>query len=175
MRNVLNRKKIKFFQFLFFELWSFLYPNFRWIFHDKSKNKNQKIDFSFDSAHCASFIKNGAKLRGGGGVCISLVGKYPIIWHTLSHCVMTRIGPGRHTIDKGLYYHMPLRGNYPLWNNTIIGTIAFNAIHAYIYIYRHIYIIYIYTEGSSVPKVTRWNLVIVISVNWYNYKRYFEN
>ena len=25
-------------------------PNFRWLFYDNSKNKNQKIDFSLDSA-----------------------------------------------------------------------------------------------------------------------------
>ena len=35
-------------------------------FHDNSKNKNRKIYFSTDSAHCASSIKTGLKLRGGG-------------------------------------------------------------------------------------------------------------
>jgi len=35
-------------------------------FHDNSKNKNRKIDFSFVSAHCASFIKNRIKTEGGG-------------------------------------------------------------------------------------------------------------
>ena len=44
-------------------------------FHDNSKNINRKIDFSFVSAHCASSIKNGSKLRGV--VCISSVGKKP--------------------------------------------------------------------------------------------------
>ena len=34
-------------------------------FRDNLKNKNRKIDFLFDSKHCASFIKTGAKLRGG--------------------------------------------------------------------------------------------------------------
>ena len=34
-------------------------------FHDNSKN--WKIDFSFDSAHCATFMKLGAKPRGMGG------------------------------------------------------------------------------------------------------------
>ena len=34
--------------------------------HDNSKNKIRKINFSFDSALCASFMKMGAKLRGGG-------------------------------------------------------------------------------------------------------------
>ena len=43
-------------------------PQFSMNFHDKSKNNNQKIDFSFDSAHCTSFIKTGAKQRGGGEV-----------------------------------------------------------------------------------------------------------
>ena len=38
-------------------------------FHDNSKNKNrnnQKINFSFDSTHCPSFMKMGSKLREGG-------------------------------------------------------------------------------------------------------------
>ena len=48
-------------------------------FNDNSKNKNPKISFLFDSAHCASFMETGSKLRGGGKapmkeVCISLVG-----------------------------------------------------------------------------------------------------
>ena len=47
-------------------------------FQDDSKNKNQKIDFSFVSAHCASSIKTGSKLRGGVGICISLVGNNPL-------------------------------------------------------------------------------------------------
>ena len=47
-------------------------------FHDNLKNKNRKnlkISFSFVSAHCASVMKVGSKLRRrGGGVCLSLVG-----------------------------------------------------------------------------------------------------
>ena len=45
----------------------------------KDEPKNRKIDFSFDSALFASFIKIGPFLRGEGGgeVCISLVGKSP--------------------------------------------------------------------------------------------------
>ena len=35
-------------------------------FHDNSRNKNRKIVFSFVSAHCATFMKVGSKLRGGG-------------------------------------------------------------------------------------------------------------
>ena len=53
------------FRFLFFELWSFFIlksPKFSMNFHDNSKDKNQKIDFSFNSAYFASFIKTGAKL-----------------------------------------------------------------------------------------------------------------
>ena len=47
-------------------------------FHDNSKNKNRKIDFSFDSANCTSIMKVGSKLREGGrGVSISLVGTEP--------------------------------------------------------------------------------------------------
>ena len=45
--------------------------------HNNSKNKNRKIYFSYDSAHCASFMKMGAKLREGG-VCISLLGTGPL-------------------------------------------------------------------------------------------------
>ena len=33
----------------------------------KDTEINRKIDFSFDSAHCASFMKVGSKLIGGGG------------------------------------------------------------------------------------------------------------
>ena len=36
-------------------------------FHDNLKNKNRKIDFSVDSAYCASSMKLGSKLREGGG------------------------------------------------------------------------------------------------------------
>ena len=35
-------------------------------FHDSSKNRYRKIYFSFDSAHCKTSMKMGAKLRGGG-------------------------------------------------------------------------------------------------------------
>ena len=41
-------------------------PPFSINFHDNSKNKYLKIDFSFVSAHCASFVKMEYKLRGGG-------------------------------------------------------------------------------------------------------------
>ena len=46
-------------------------------FHDISKNKNRKIDFSFDSSHCASIVKIGAKLseRGGGGSVYPYLGQ----------------------------------------------------------------------------------------------------
>ena len=57
-------------------------------FHDKSKYKDQEIDLSFDSAHCASHIKMGAQLRavgGGGGVCISSAWKKPMLLHYLRH------------------------------------------------------------------------------------------
>ena len=40
-----------------------------------SKNRNRKIDFTFVSAHCASFMKIGPFLRRGRGwVCICLLG-----------------------------------------------------------------------------------------------------
>ena len=45
-------------------------------FHDNSKNTNWKIDFSFVSGHCASFMIVGSKTEGGG-VCVSLVGTEP--------------------------------------------------------------------------------------------------
>ena len=36
-------------------------------FHDNFSIKNRKMDFSFNSAHCASFMKMEAKLKEGGG------------------------------------------------------------------------------------------------------------
>ena len=42
----------------------------------KKYRKNRKIDFSFVSAHCASFMKVWPFLKGEG-VCISLLGKGP--------------------------------------------------------------------------------------------------
>ena len=44
-------------------------------FHNKSKTKNWKIDFKFDSAHSAYFIK--WEQNWGGGVYISFVGTEP--------------------------------------------------------------------------------------------------
>ena len=41
-------------------------PQFSMNFHDNTKNKNWKIDFSFDSALYASFMKLATKLRDGG-------------------------------------------------------------------------------------------------------------
>ena len=35
-------------------------------FHDNSKNKNRQIDFPLVSAHSASLMKTGSKLKGGG-------------------------------------------------------------------------------------------------------------
>ena len=78
MRYVMNRKKnhVSDFSDIYFssygQFWSFLHPNhpnFRWIFTitRKINRKNRKINFSFDSAHCASFMKIGSKLRGGRG------------------------------------------------------------------------------------------------------------
>ena len=80
MRNVLKQMKNQFsdfLQFLVFEIWSFLYSklvNFRWILSTKSTitqkikiGKIRKIDFSSDSALCASFLKIWPFLRRGGG------------------------------------------------------------------------------------------------------------
>ena len=72
IRNQLNRKKnqiLDFSDFYFSSYEHFLvilwhyHPNFRWIFHDNSKNKNRNIllfRFSFYSAHFASSIKTGS-------------------------------------------------------------------------------------------------------------------
>ena len=65
MRNRLNRrKKIDFQIFIFRVMVIFVLKSsqFSMNFHD-----NSKIDFSFVSAHGASSIKTGSKLRGGGG------------------------------------------------------------------------------------------------------------
>ena len=77
IRNRLNRRKNQisdFYDCYFSSYCHFCSKNckFSMNFHDKSKNKNRKINFLFDSAHCAFFIKTGAKLRRE--VCISLVG-----------------------------------------------------------------------------------------------------
>ena len=53
MQNVLKREKFK-------------NSKFSINFLDNAIHKNRKTDFSFDSAHCASFMKVGSKLRGGG-------------------------------------------------------------------------------------------------------------
>ena len=77
---VTNEKSIFRFIFLVMVIFVLKLPQFSMNFHDNLKNKirkNRKIDFSFDSAHCASSIKTGAKLSGEGGVCIFLVGKRP--------------------------------------------------------------------------------------------------
>ena len=79
MRNVLNRKKnhiSDFSDFHFSSYGHFCTKNcqFSINFHDNSKNKNRKIYFSIDSAHCASFMKIRPFLKG---VSIFLIGKYP--------------------------------------------------------------------------------------------------
>ena len=67
----LNQKKIQISDFYFQISGHFLVifvlksPQFSMNFHNSSKNKNWKIDFSFVSAYCASSIKTGSKLRGG--------------------------------------------------------------------------------------------------------------
>ena len=69
MRNVLKRMKNQsndFSDFYFSSYDHFCTQNcqFSMNCHDNSKNKDRKIDFSFDSAYCASFFKMEAKLRG---------------------------------------------------------------------------------------------------------------
>ena len=63
-----EKSNFRFFRCLFFELWSLLFKSYQFSMnlHDNSKNRNRKIVFSFVSAHCASFIKVGSKLRGEG-------------------------------------------------------------------------------------------------------------
>jgi len=66
-----EKLNFRFYRFLVIELWSFFTKNcqFSMNFHDNSKNINRNIDFPFDSAHCASFMKVGSKLKveeGGG-------------------------------------------------------------------------------------------------------------
>ena len=80
---------IRFFRFLYFELQLFLVIfftrncQFTMNFHDNSKFKNRKIDFSFDSANC---------------VCISLFGTGSIkfidnnIWLIQSYCYPSNCG-----------------------------------------------------------------------------------
>ena len=66
MRNELKLMKNQvflFLQFLVFEIWSFLYSklvnlsiNFEYKIGHNWKNRNSKTEFSFVSAHCASFL-----------------------------------------------------------------------------------------------------------------------
>ena len=56
--------------------------NFEYKIDHNSRNKNQKIDFSFVSIHSASFIKVRSKLMGGGHLHIiswDKVGKEPVL------------------------------------------------------------------------------------------------
>ena len=55
-----------FFNFYFSRYDHFCTPIFNEFFYDNSKNKHWKMDFSFDSAHCAYFTKVVLKLRGEG-------------------------------------------------------------------------------------------------------------
>ena len=67
-----EKSHFRFFRFLFFKLQTFLFIfvlrncQFSMNFHDKPKNKNQKMNLSFYPAHCASFMKLEAKLGGEG-------------------------------------------------------------------------------------------------------------
>ena len=68
MRNELKRMKNQFYDFLIFIFWAMVIfvlkkLQFSMNLHDNSKNRNF---FLFYSAHCASFVKTGAKLRGRG-------------------------------------------------------------------------------------------------------------
>ena len=65
MQNVLKQMKNYFLDFYFSSYGHFVLKTS--IFSMNKNRKNWKIDFSFDSAHCASFIKTGAKLKGRGG------------------------------------------------------------------------------------------------------------
>ena len=77
-----EKSNFRFFQFLFFKLWSFLWhhhPNFQWIFHNLKNFKNVDLFFIlFSTLHIIH--KNWIK-TDGGGVCISLVGKRPRVQH----------------------------------------------------------------------------------------------
>ena len=79
MLNVLNRKRNRILYMYDFHFsgyghfYDVITPIFRWIFPDNSKNKNWRIFllyFSFYSAHFASSIKTGSKLKGEGGLHI---------------------------------------------------------------------------------------------------------
>ena len=48
-------------------------------FHYNSKNKKRKIDLVSDSALCASFMKIGVKMMGGGGSTYPYLGQGPNI------------------------------------------------------------------------------------------------
>ena len=78
MRNVLKRMKNQFSDFYFLsydQFWIFLYNNFRWIFHDNSKNKKSENCFFIRFSTLRIILIN--RIKTVGGVCTSLVGKKP--------------------------------------------------------------------------------------------------
>ena len=92
IRNRLNREKNKYFQIFIFRVvvifrhFCFKNCKFSMNFHDNSKNKSGKIVFSFVSGHCASFMKVGSKLRGGGGA-----GLHILTWDRAPCCLLYMI------------------------------------------------------------------------------------
>ena len=63
IQNCSNSHEVKFQIFIFRVMVIFVLntPQFLMNFHDNSKNRNRKIDFSFISAHCASCYDNLAR------------------------------------------------------------------------------------------------------------------
>ena len=52
----------------------------------KSKNKNRKIDFSFDLAPCTPTIQMEAELKGGGGWTLHILPKLGKTQISLANC-----------------------------------------------------------------------------------------
>ena len=95
-----------FFQYFFWPVnfWSIVNT----ISHN-SKKKNRKIEFSFDSALCTSFMKIGAKLRGGGGLHI-LTSDRPnlffILFRTLRNNFDQKVETALSELGEGLRLHL---------------------------------------------------------------------
>ena len=111
MQNRLNRKKNQISAFSdfhfssyghFLDIFGHFASQFSMNFYDNSKNKNRenwKIDFSFVSAHYASSIKTGSKLRGGRGTG----GLHILSWEIPNSYIYTILGGYFITVISILY------------------------------------------------------------------------
>ena len=127
-------------------------PKFSMNFHDNSKNKNREMDFSIDSAHCASLIKTGANLMGGGFCIVIFIGG--IVLRGIVHrwnCPCVELG------QKGFS-----RWNFPRWNSPT--TIILSELILFILWHYEI------SLSKIVSEITRgqflWSLLVSYGLFW---------